>query len=48
MTVDVLVEGGRVPIDRSAFADLLGNSVVNARVPYRKALESGEISVRPH
>lgn len=45
MSIDVLVEGERVPVERRTFSDLLENSVVNARKPLRAALETGEITL---
>ncbi|TAM69288.1 MAG: hypothetical protein EPN48_07825 [Microbacteriaceae bacterium] len=41
--VDVLVNGDRVPIEQSVFVELLENSIVNSRAPYRHALETSEI-----
>ena len=39
----VIVSGEPVKIDQSVFVDLLENSVVNGRVPYRRALEKSQI-----
>ena len=44
MRVDVLVNGDRVPIERSVFVELLENSIVNGRVPYLRALAKSEIN----
>lgn len=44
MTIDVLLNGERAPIERSVFVALLENSVVHDRAPYRHALEKGELS----
>lgn len=41
--MQVLVAGESVSIDRSAFVDLLENSVVNRRAPYLHALERSQI-----
>lgn len=43
MSLDVIVGGNRVTVDRSVFVELLENSVVNSRAPYLHALERGEI-----
>lgn len=42
-TIDVIIGTSRVEIERAVFTELLENSVVNARSPYRKALERSEI-----
>ncbi|QYF74874.1 hypothetical protein [Cryobacterium sp. PAMC25264] len=42
--MDVLLDGGRTAIVKDVFASLLGNSVVNGRVPFLRALETSEIS----
>lgn len=44
MTIDVLLDGKRAPIEHSVFVDLLGNSVVHDRAPFRHALEAHEIA----
>lgn len=44
MTIDVLLDGGRVSIDRAIFVGLLENSVMHDRAPFRHALEKGEVS----
>jgi hypothetical protein len=43
MTLNVIIGGDRVAIERSVFVELLENSVVNSRAPYLHALERGEI-----
>jgi hypothetical protein len=43
MTLDVIIGGDRVAIDRSVFVELLENSIVNSRAPYLHALERSEI-----
>lgn len=45
MTIQVHVDRGLTPISRATFIDLLGNSVVNHRVPYQKTLEEGQIQL---
>lgn len=42
-SMKVLIGGERVTIDLRVFKDLLGNSVVNGRAPYLRALETSEI-----
>lgn len=44
MSINVLIDGKRVPIERSVFIELLGNSVVHDRAPFRRAIEKQEIS----
>ncbi|MER3391034.1 MAG: hypothetical protein RIC81_00800 [Microcella pacifica] len=39
----MLINGRRVSISRAVFTELLGNSVVNDRAPYHRALERSEI-----
>jgi len=41
--MDVLLDGTRTAIDKEVFANLLGNSVVNGRVPFLRAIERSEI-----
>jgi hypothetical protein len=43
MTMNVIIGGERVAIDRTVFVELLENSVVNARAPYLRALETSQI-----
>lgn len=43
MTIDVLLDGAVVPIDRSVFSMLLGNSVAGTYVDYTRALTSGSL-----
>lgn len=45
MTISVTVDGKSVTVDRRVFTDLLENSVVRHRAPYRDALLSGRISL---
>lgn len=44
MQIDVVLNGARTPIARSAFVALLENSVASDRVPFTRALERAEIS----
>lgn len=43
MAFHVDIENGFVPIDRAVFEGLLENSVVSGRVPYQRALSTGQI-----
>ncbi len=43
MHIEVIIGTGRVAINRAVFVELLENSVVNDRAPYRHALERSEI-----
>lgn len=42
--MDVLLDGIRIGIVKDVFASLLGNSVVNGRVPFLRALETSEVT----
>lgn len=42
--MDVIIGSDRVTIEKAIFFDLLENSVVNGRAPYRRALETSEIT----
>lgn len=42
--MDVTIGGDRVHLETAVFVDLLENSVVNGRAPYRRALEASEIA----
>lgn len=42
--MDVTIGGDRVHLDTSVFVELLENSVVNGRAPFRHALEASEIT----
>lgn len=44
MTIHVTVDGTRVPIVRSVFIALLGQSIVSGHTPYTKALATSKIS----
>lgn len=44
MMINVLLHGECAPIERDVFVDLLANSVVHDRAPFRHALEAGEIA----
>ena len=46
MTIDVLISGAVVPIEKSVFTALLDNSVAGTYVEYERALESGSIKFR--
>ena len=46
MTIDVLVNGAAVPIEKAVFTTLLDNSVAGTYVDYERALESGSIKLR--
>lgn len=45
-TIDVMLNGKPVPIERRVFTALLDQSVVNDRAPVRKALETSRIPFR--
>lgn len=46
MTIDVLVNGATVPIEKAVFTTLLDNSVAGTYVDYENALRSGSIKLR--